>query len=339
METISNMATVARNSVFGEGAATAQSGTEPPAGGAPGKGTADAPYDPGNVPEQVPTQSGTEPPSGGPTGKSTADAPFDRGNEPEQVQVTGSSADAAGATEPPPSSVNSTNKADAPDSSAASNANPAIPSHDAAETAKPVVNDTSSETQPKAKKGGAAKSHSALFGLCREEEEGGGGIHPPKDSGEVSGTFDEAAGVMNEQAEMDKRGAADEDDTGGYIGLKKAAMEEEEKRRKRDAEGQTGTTATSTLDDERVPSTSASRVHCTSLFLLTALLFTGTMEKKNSLGREISPGEMPDGTHRKSIIAEDMPEGHHFGRKSTWHSGDKTGGFRDRLKDKFRSRK
>jgi hypothetical protein len=48
---------------------------------------------------------------------------------------------------------------------------------------------------------------------------------------------------------------------------------------------------------------------------------------------------MPDGTHRKSIV-EGMPQGHHFGRKNTPNNGaEKTSGFRDRLKDKFRSKK
>jgi hypothetical protein len=68
------------------------------------------------------------------------------------------------------------------------------------------------------------------------------------------------------------------------------------------------------------------------------MAITGSLEHKNSLGRDVSPGEMPDGTHRKSI-AEGMPQGHHFGRKPTQSNGEKTGGFRDRLKDKFRSKK
>lgn len=85
------------------------------------------------------------------------------------------------------------------------------------------------------------------------------------------------------------------------------------------------------------------RVRFSPLFLyvmipLTSCPSTGSIEKKDSLGREISPGEMPDGTHRKSI-AEGMPQGHHFGRKNTASNGEKSGGFRDRLKDKFRSKK
>lgn len=66
---------------------------------------------------------------------------------------------------------------------------------------------------------------------------------------------------------------------------------------------------------------------------------TGSREHKDSLGRDVSPGEMPDGTHRKSI-AEGMPQGHHLGRKTTaGSSGEKTGGFIDRFKEKFRSKK
>jgi len=48
---------------------------------------------------------------------------------------------------------------------------------------------------------------------------------------------------------------------------------------------------------------------------------------------------MPDGTHRRSIV-EGMPTGHHFGRKNTGSNNNNAvgGGFRDRLKDKFRSK-
>ena len=67
----------------------------------------------------------------------------------------------------------------------------------------------------------------------------------------------------------------------------------------------------------------------------------------DSLGRDISPGEMPDGTHRKSI-AEGMPTPSPklpFGRSKTDNvagSAEKEksgGGFRKSLKDKFRSKK
>lgn len=71
--------------------------------------------------------------------------------------------------------------------------------------------------------------------------------------------------------------------------------------------------------------------------------------RNSSLGREISPGEMPDGTHRRSIAEgatshSGMPSGHHFGRRTTTGSnmegGEKSGGgFREKLKDKFRSKK
>jgi hypothetical protein len=248
MTTISNIATAPRNSVFGESAATTKSGAEPPAGDAPGKGTPEAPYDPGNVPEQAPTQPGTEPPSGGPPGKGTAEAPFDPGNEPEQTQVTGSSSGMADATEPPPSSSIPASKIDNPDPSVPSDMETALASNDAANTANQATATASSPTasdpdQNKLKKEGTAKpgSHSALFGLGPKEDrkEGSGGatttsssagIHPPKESGELSGTIDEVAEVMGEQVEMEKKGAS-EDDTGGYVGLKKAAMEEEEKKR------------------------------------------------------------------------------------------------------------
>ena len=77
-------------------------------------------------------------------------------------------------------------------------------------------------------------------------------------------------------------------------------------------------------------------------------LSAGPFDQRNSsLGREISPGEMPDGTHRRSIAegatsAGGMPAGHHFGRKTTGGSqmdGGEKSGFREKLKDKFRSKK
>jgi hypothetical protein len=71
---------------------------------------------------------------------------------------------------------------------------------------------------------------------------------------------------------------------------------------------------------------------------LTNGLSSGSLAKKESLGRDVSPGEMPDGTHRKSV-AEGMPSGFGFGRKNTASNGEKSGGFRERMKDKFRSKK
>lgn len=340
METISSLATVARKSVFGESATTTQSGTEPPAGGAPGEGTKDAPYDPGNVPEQVPTVPGTEPPAGGPPGKGTIEAPFDRGNEPEQTQVTGSTTDAACATEPPPSKTTHSSKIDNPNISAPSEVTSTEAYSETANTANKVTSNTPSESDPKPKKTGTVKptSHSALFGLGKKEE-GGGTVHPPQSSGELSGTIDEAGKELGKQADMEKKGAT-EDDTGGYVGLKKAAMEEEEKRRNGGAEMTSSAPAAAVVEDEeRVPSMLGQHLFLHVYILLTTLSSaTGSMEKKNSLGREISPCQMPDGTHRKSI-AEGMPQGHGFGRKNTASSGEKTGGFRDRLKDKFRSKK
>lgn len=346
MEAISSIATMARNSVFGENPTSTQSGTEPPAGDASGKGTSEASHDPGNVPEQVPTQPGTEPPSGGPPGKgTTAEGPSDRGNEPEQVQASGGTAHVAGATDSPPPNTTPASKIDTPDPSSPSEMKSVVASNDAANNpATKVASNAPSETDSvKAKKTGTAKpgSHSALFGLGKKEEggDGGGATHPPKGSGGVSGTIDEAAEVVNEQAELEKRGTS-EDDTGGYVGLKKAAMEEEEKRRNGGAtEGRSwmAATAAKTEHEDRDPSNVAPTCTLHVSVLLTPCLSTGSIEKKNSLGREISPGEMPDGTHRKSI-AEGMPQGHHFGRRNT-SNGEKSGGFRDRLKDKFRSKK
>jgi hypothetical protein len=239
METITNIATAARNSVFGETAATTQSGTEPPAGNAPGKGTPDAPHDPGNVPEQLLTEPGIEPPSGGPAGKGTAEAPFHPGNSPEQVQVRGSTTDTTEKPDSLPTSSTPASKIDNPDPSNPSEMKSAVASNDAANAANTTTTTTTTttETEPesKPKKTGTAKpgSHSALFGLGPKNEDGGGAsgaIHPPKGSGELSGTIDEAGETMGKQAEMEKKGL-DEDDTGGYVGLKKAAMEEEEKKR------------------------------------------------------------------------------------------------------------
>lgn len=245
METISSIATVARKSVFGENATTTQSGTEPPAGNAPGKGTPDAPYDPGNVPEQVPTESGVEPPSGGPPGKGTADAPFDRGNEPEQVQITGGIANTTSATDSLPSNTTPASKINNPDPSNPSEMQAAVASNDASNptsTTKVTNNTASSDTESNPKPTSTVKpgSHSALFGLGKKEDGGASDtIHPPKSSRELTGTIAEAAEVMNEQAEKESKGAT-EDDTGGYLGLKKAAMEEEEKRRNGGASAGTG---------------------------------------------------------------------------------------------------
>lgn len=338
METISNIAIAARNSVFGESATTAPTrSSEPPAAGAPSEGIKEAPHQVDNVPEQVPTQPGTEPLSGAPLGKGTPDAPFDRGNEPEQIQATDSSAATKTATEAatdslPPTTTTRASKIDNPDPSSASDMKSAVAANDATNPVSKMISNTSSDTESKAKKAGTAKagSHSALFGLGPKEEIGDAAIHAPKGSGEISGTFDEAAEVMAEQAEKERRGAT-EADTGGYVGLQKAAMEEEEKKRKNGgtaaaaAEG-TGWAATTSAsasalappEDERDPR---------------------SIEKKNSLGRDVSPGEMPDGTHRKSI-AEGMPAGHHFTKRTTASSGgEKTAGLRERLKEKFRSKK
>jgi hypothetical protein len=264
METLSSIATIARKSVFGEPTTTSQSGAEPPAGEAPGKSTPEAPHDPGNVPEQAPTQPGTEPPSDGPAGKGTAEAPFDRGNEPEQVQVSGGTADAAEVTDSPPSSITPASKIDNPDPSSPAEMKSAVASNDAANhpIAKAASIAASETDSVKAKRTGTAKpgSHSALFGLGPKEEpeEGGATIHPPKGSGEVSGTIDEADEMPNEQAKTEKNNTND-DDTGGYLGLKKAAMEEEEKRKNgasTNSPSWTATMATKTeADDDRNPST------------------------------------------------------------------------------------
>lgn len=314
------MATVARDSVFGQSTKNTRSGAEPPAGGTPGEGTVDSPYDPGNVPEQIPTEPGTEPPSGGPPGRGTADAPYDRGNEPEQIQVCGNPASAAADTHPLPSSSIPASKIDNPDPSSSSEMKSALAAHEAENTANKASPNASRKTESESKKANAVNptSHSALFGLGKKEE----GVHPPKDSREVSGTIEEAGQVMGQQAEMERRGAS-EDDTGGYLGLRKAAMEEEERKRNGGADGRGGATTTTTAAAAEENRDARS------------------MEHKNSLGREISPGELPDGTHRRSI-AEGMPQvpqGHHFGRKNTGASSEKSGGFRERLKDKFRSKK
>lgn len=268
METISSMATVARKSVFGESATTTQSGTEPPAGDVPGKGTPDAPYDPGNVPEQVSIESGVEPPSGGPPGRGTADAPFDRGNEPEQVQMTGGTANTTSATDSLPSNSTPISKINNPDPSNPSEMKAAVASDDASNptsTTELTNNTASSDTESKPKPTGTTKpiSHSALFGLGKKEDGGASdAIHPPKSSRELTGTIAEAAEVMNEQAEKEKEGAS-EDDTGGYLGLKKAAMEEEEKKRNGGASEGTGwAPGAAAAPSEREPST------CDPLFSL-----------------------------------------------------------------------
>jgi hypothetical protein len=274
METISSIATAARNSVFGETASTIQTSVEPPAGNASGKGTADAPHDPGNVPEQVPTQSGTEPPSGGSPGRGTAEAPFDRGNEPEQIQASGLTTDTS-----LPSNTTPASKINNPDPSNPSDMKSAVASNEASNTINKVTSNTpSTDTESKAKKIGTAKpgSHSALFGLGPKDESssggGGGAVHPPKGSGELSGTIDEAGEMMGQQAEMEKRGA-DEDDTGGYVGLKKAAMEEEEKKKNGGGGAVEGTSwtgaksaAAAEEEEERDPSTSSTMCSDTPYF-------------------------------------------------------------------------
>lgn len=243
MQTISDMATVARDSVFGQSTKNTRSGAEPPAGGTPGEGTVDSPYDPGNVPEQIPTEPGREPPSGGPPGRGTADAPYDRGNEPEQIQVRGNPASAAADTHPLPSSSIPASKIDNPDPSSSSEMKSALAAHEAENTANKASPNASRKTESESKKANAVNptSHSALFGLGKKEE----GVHPPKDSREVSGTIEEAGQVMGQQAEMERRGAS-EDDTGGYLGLRKAAMEEEERKRNGGADGRGGATTTTT---------------------------------------------------------------------------------------------
>ncbi len=202
METIGNIAAAARNSVFGESAITTQSGTEPPAADAPGKGTREIPYDPGN---------NTTPAS----------------------------------------------KIDNPDPSAPSEMKSAVASNETANTVSKVTSNTSFETESKPKKTGTAQpgSHSALFGLGAEAERENV-IHPPKSSRELGGTIQEAGEEMGKQAEMEKRGAS-EDDTGGYVGLKKAAMEEEEKRRNGGAAEGKALSAPAVVEEEeeRDPST------------------------------------------------------------------------------------
>jgi hypothetical protein len=256
MDTISNIAAAARNSVFGGNAPAAQSGTEPPTSHTPGEGTTEAPYDSGNVPEQNPTQPGTEPPSGGPAGKGTAEAPFDRGNEPEQIQVTGSTADTTSKPDPLPSNTTPASKIDKPDPSAPSELKSAVDSNDATNSpaTKVISNSSTSESESKPKKTGTAKpgSHSALFGLGTKGE-GGGTIHPPKSSAELPRTIDEAGEESAEQAQVEKKVVDDDDDTGGYVGFKKAAMEEEEKKRNG---GAGKAPAPAVVEEEREPSTS-----------------------------------------------------------------------------------
>jgi hypothetical protein len=278
METITSIATAARNSVFGETATATHPGVEPPTDDTSGKGTADAPYDSGNVPEQVPTQSGTEPPSGGSPGRGTAEAPFDRGNEPEQIQVSGLTTDTAGATDTSlPSNTTPASKIDNPDPSIPSDMKSAVASNEATNTINKATSNTpSTDTESKAKKIGTAKpgSHSALFGLGPKDESSSGGsaARPPKGSGELSGTIDEAGEVMGQQAEIEKRGA-DEDDAGGYVGLKKAAMEEEEKKKNGGGGAADGTSwtgaksaAAAEEEEERDPSTSSTMCSDTSYF-------------------------------------------------------------------------
>lgn len=247
MQTISSMATVARDSVFGESPTNTQSGAEPPAGGIPGKGTADAPYDPGNVPEQVPTESGTEPPSGGPPGKGTADAPFDRGNEPEQIQISGTSTGTTDTTGALPSSTIPASKIDNVDPSSSAEMKSALAADHAAKTANIASSNSSSHMESKSKEPHTVhpKSHSALFGLGKKEE----GVHPPKESRELTGSIEEAGKVMGEQADMERRGVSEED-TGGYNGFKKAAMEEQERMRNSGAGGGDWATAAA-AEEER----------------------------------------------------------------------------------------
>lgn len=279
-ETITNLATTARKSVFGESDPKAQSSTKPPAGTAPEKDTKESPHDSGNVPEQpvtalgkdtegsphdssiVPEQPVTAPgkdskesphdlgnvpeqlvtapglqsPLTGPAVTGTAEAPHDSGNKPEQIQASGT----ADTTETLPSSSIPASKIDNPDPSKPSEMKSALAAHDAATTTNPstasMAAKTGTESQPPKTSTATTPSHSALFGLGPDAEGGASSdaIHPPKRSAEFSGTIDEAGKSTGKQAEV-KKNRLDGDDTGGYVGLKKAAMEEEAKRTNGDA--------------------------------------------------------------------------------------------------------
>lgn len=246
METINNIATAARNSVFGDNSQTAKPDTEPPSVGVPGKGT--------------------------------PDAPFDRGNEPEQAQSDGRPAETKAetlVTPPTPAS-----KIDNPDPAVPSEMKSAVSANDAAKSVNPTATSTTtasgagSETDSKVKPSKATQpySHSALFGLGTKENGTKGDVHPPKDSGNLSGTCEEAGKGLTKQAAMEEKGA-NEDDTGGYVGLKKAAMEEEERKKKEEENQESGGDSNVVSEwkslaakdaEDRNPSTSYFLYHLTS---------------------------------------------------------------------------
>lgn len=182
--------------------------------------------------EPVPPQRGIEPPAGGPPGVGTIDAPFDRGSEPEQMKSTSSLAATAAAINPVSPNPVPVGKIDNPDPSSTSDKRSALASNDAINSVKKVSSNTSSDTESRIQNAGTAKagSHSALFGLGPKDEIGESSIHAPKAPMEVSETIDEAGEVTAQRVEP-RFGGAMEDDTGGYDGLKKAAREEEQKRK------------------------------------------------------------------------------------------------------------
>lgn len=266
METMSNITVAARNSVFGDSAATAtQPGSEPSPANAARESTKGASDGFGNIPEHAPPQPGIEPPAGGPPGEGTIDAPFDRGNEPEQTQSTSSLAAKAAAKNPVSPNPAPGSTMDNPDLSSTSDIKSALTSNDATNGLSKAASTTSSGTGSKANEAGTAKagSHSALFGLGPKDEIGNSAIHAPKAPMEVSETIDEVGEVTAERAETG-RGAEMEEDTGGYDGLKKAAMEEEQKRKNvGTAAGDNGWAASTSAsasappnqEDDRDPST------------------------------------------------------------------------------------
>jgi hypothetical protein len=227
METISNMATAARNSVFGDSVSKPRPEPEPPAALAADaeKGTVDKSTIDGSTTDQNAADTSTG-------DKSTTDTPLAHDSSSENRKTADHSDEPAVETflTPP------TPAGDKPDI-----AKPPTPLK---EDPKPtsVPTNTESGTSPTTASKPQAYSHSALFGLAcgnndssKSKDSKPAPVHPPKDSGEVTGTPEEAGASMAEQvAKEDSRTAAenDDDDSCGYVGLKKAAMEEEEKKQK-----------------------------------------------------------------------------------------------------------
>lgn len=70
------------------------------------------------------------------------------------------------------------------------------------------------------------------------------------------------------------------------------------------------------------------------------------MQKNDSIGRDMSPGELPDGTHRSSVANAGSHHhqfkglhGHSIGHSMDKGSDTSGGGLKDKLKDKLRSKK